>query len=123
MPRPKNELVHDLMNRAGLSRRQAFDFVKGWESRIVRELWSTDRLSIAEGARVVRKYPHLGEQAILGCHVAAGWKLRDAETAYRVMIMDSIAEFPQDVSDETICDYINTVKLESVRQGGLLPMR
>ena len=122
MPRPKNQLVQDLISEAGLSRRQAFDFVKGWESPVVRELYAEDRVSIAQGARLVRDYPQLGEQAILALHVAAGWTLRDAEWAFWAMILNTIGEFPPDASDATICEYLNKVKLEPIRQGGLFPM-
>lgn len=85
MPRPKNQLVVDLM-AYGFSRRDAFRVANIKKHRIPWHLYCEGLLSTADAARLAKEWPYHGEQAIMACHVMNGWKLKDAEDAYLVAI-------------------------------------
>lgn len=89
MPRPRNPLV-DEFTKAGFSRRHAFRLAQVVGNPIAWQLYQQRRLSVADAARLVKDYPRHGEQCLLAFHVMNGWRLKDAEAAFREAV-DTVA--------------------------------
>ena len=93
-------------------------------SPVAWQLYREGRLSVAAAARLVKDYPQQGEQCLLAYHVVNGWRLRDAEAAYREAVHAVAAEVLSvnpNVSDNDLHRVIDDRVAGPVRRMECLP--
>ena len=123
MPRPRNPLVEQF-TKAGFSRRHAFRLAQVVGSPVAWQLYRDGRLSVADAARLAKDYPQHGEQCLLAFHVLNGWRMRDAEDAYREAVDAVAAEVlavNPNVSDNDLHQIIDDRVAGPVRRMECLP--